>query len=81
VDRWIEEPARIRRKGSVYGMDPVIDLKIAKEESQVHAFLQKKLPYKRGFNFNITSFKWTEYILQVFLRNRSLGGQTSNCNF
>ena len=32
-------------------MDPVIGLDIAKEESQVQAFLQKKHPYKRSFKF------------------------------
>lgn len=33
-------------------MDPVIGLDIAKEESQVQAFLQKKHPYKRSFKFD-----------------------------
>lgn len=32
-------------------MDPVIGLDVAKEKSQVQAFLQKKYPYKRSFVF------------------------------
>jgi transposase len=35
-------------------MDPVIGLDVAKEESQVQAFLRRKTPYKKSFKFKHT---------------------------
>ncbi|GAA0440735.1 hypothetical protein GCM10008983_17220 [Lentibacillus halophilus] len=32
-------------------MNPVIGLDVAKEESQVQAYLRKKKPYKKSFKF------------------------------
>src|SRR5699024_12381974 len=38
-------------KRSVFYMDPVIGLDVAKGESQVQAFLQRKETYKQSFKF------------------------------
>ena len=37
--------------GDVIQMDPIIGLDIAKGESQVQAFLQRKKTYKQSFKF------------------------------
>src|SRR5690625_2340873 len=39
-------------KRCVLNMDPVIGLDVAKGESQVQAFLQRKQTYKESFKFN-----------------------------